>query len=159
MKFPIPYTRVLPKTFQLPWYLLIFKLLFYISLFTAPQVIEDDKPPKTEAIEAEISIEAPPISSPATAVVVVDEKPHQAEAGQPPVTPASSAVAVTSVTSEVIASNRWGVYFWCLLFDGILLKMLASYRFSKIKVHIFWEGHEILRNLHRGFDRYGTITT
>jgi len=71
---------------------------------TAPEVIEDDKPPKTEAIEAEISIEAP-ISSPATAVVVVDEKPHQAEAGQPPVTPASSAVAVTSVTSEVIASN------------------------------------------------------
>merc|ERR1712008_272408 len=58
----------------------------------------------SEAIEAEISIEAP-ISSPATAVVVVDEKPHQAEAGQPPVTPASSAVAVTSVTSEVIASN------------------------------------------------------
>jgi len=71
---------------------------------TAPEVIEDDKPPKTEAIEAEISIEAP-ISSPATAVVVVDEKPHQAEAGQPPVTPASSAVAVTSVTSEVVASN------------------------------------------------------
>ena len=75
-------------------------------MFTAPQVIEDDKPPKTEAIEPEISIEAPPISSPATAVVVVDEKPHQAEAGQLPVTPASSAVAVTSVTSEVIASNR-----------------------------------------------------
>ena len=74
-------------------------------MFTAPEVIEDDKPPKTEAIEAEISIEAPS-SSPATAVVVVDEKPHQAEAGQPPVTPASSAVAVTSVTSEVIASNR-----------------------------------------------------
>ena len=80
--------------------------VFYISLCTAPPVIEADKPPKTEAIEAEISIEAPPISSPATAVVVVDEKPHQAEAGQPPVTPASSAVAVTSVTSEVIASNR-----------------------------------------------------
>ena len=79
------------------------KLIFFIYLFTAPQVIEDDKPPKTEAIEAEISIEAPPISSPATAVVAVDEKPHQAEAGQPPVTPASSAVAVTS---EVIASNR-----------------------------------------------------
>ena len=74
-------------------------------MFTAPQVIEDDKPPKTEAIEAEISIEAPS-SGPATAVVVVDEKPHQAEAGQPPVTPASSAVVVTSVTSEVIASNR-----------------------------------------------------
>lgn len=71
---------------------------------TAPEVIEDDKPPKTEAIEAEISIEAPS-SGPATAVVVVDEKPHQAEAGQPPVTPASSAVVVTSVTSEVIASN------------------------------------------------------
>jgi len=71
---------------------------------TAPEVIEDNTPPKTEAIEAEISIEAPS-SSPATAVVVVDEKPHQAEAGQPPATPASSAVAVTSVTSEVIASN------------------------------------------------------
>jgi len=71
---------------------------------TAPEVIEDNTPPKTEAIEAEISIEAPS-SSPATAVVVVDEKPHQAEAGQPPATPASSAVAVTSVTSGVIASN------------------------------------------------------
>ena len=23
-----------------------------------------------------------------------------------------------------------------------------------IKVHMFWEGHKILRNIHRGFDRY-----
>ena len=23
-----------------------------------------------------------------------------------------------------------------------------------VKVHIFWEGHKILKNLHRRFDRY-----
>ena len=29
-----------------------------------------------------------------------------------------------------------------------------KYKFNSRKVHIFWEGHKILRNLHRRFDRY-----
>jgi len=70
---------------------------------TVPEATEDAKPPKSEVIEPEISMTSIEATSPA-AVVVIDEKP-QAEVTQPPVTPASSAVAVTSVTSEVIASN------------------------------------------------------
>ena len=42
----------------------------------------------------------------------------------------------------------------------ILLLLLANFQLlgleesSAIKVHIFWEGHKILRNLHRRFDHY-----
>ena len=32
--------------------------------------------------------------------------------------------------------------------------MHFSVRKHGIKVHIFWEGHKILRNLHLSFDRY-----
>ena len=33
-------------------------------------------------------------------------------------------------------------------------KSISATYFIFIKVHIFWEGHKILRNLHRRFDQY-----
>ena len=37
------------------------------------------------------------------------------------------------------------MFFWLLV---------TTYPLLFVKVHIFWEGHKILRNLHRRFDRY-----
>ena len=44
--------------------------------------------------------------------------------------------------------------FFLLLFFFSLLLVRDTLSLSFLKVHIFWEGHKILRNLHRRFDRY-----
>ena len=38
---------------------------------------------------------------------------------------------------------------WCL---EIMYRLVANFFWMIIKVHIFWEGHKILRNIHLTFD-------
>ena len=47
-------------------------------------------------------------------------------------------------------SKSW--IFFCLFLKYPVFTKLWSE--MKVKVHIFWEGHKILRNFHRRFDRY-----
>ena len=73
----------------------------------ASEVVDEEKPTKTEAIEVEIPLTSS--ETMAEPVVMVAEKPSggvevTGGGGQPPAsatTPASTAAAVTSVTSEV----------------------------------------------------------
>ena len=41
-----------------------------------------------------------------------------------------------------------------IVLDLITLLFHSVNAFTYIKVHIFWEGHKILRNLHHRFERY-----
>ena len=80
---------------------------------------------------------------------------------QKSVSPIASGAAVKKTLScKKMRSDSWGpevfhsISFWqCAQYTALQLKYTYLHTYVH-KVHIFWEGHKILRNLHRRFDRY-----